>query len=138
MTNDIPARGFLEDAIIILEEAKNSFREKHYHRVVRKCQESAELSVKALFKWLGLEYPKAHLLGRLIKKELKRRDLFNPEALEKLAYYSDSLSLDREPAFYGSREGMPASALFDEEDAQEAIQKTEWIVGQIKKLLPPE
>lgn len=94
--------------------------------------------MKALFKYLALEYPKAHLLGRLIKKELKRRDLFNPEELEKLAYYSDSLSLDREPAFYGSREGLPARALFDEEDAQEAIQKTEWIVGQIKKQFLPD
>jgi len=76
MNNKISARSFLKDANIILEEAKISYEKEHWHRVVRKCQEACELAVKALFKYLALEYPKSHLLGRVIKKELKSEPIY--------------------------------------------------------------
>lgn len=135
MTNKGAAWAFVEDAEIILIEASASMKEGHYHRVIRKCQETTELAVKGLFKYFGIEYPKSHILGRVIKKELSRFSLFDHETLDRIAYISDSLAFDREPAFYGSIEGIPASELYDEEDATEAIENTKWVTETIKKVL---
>jgi HEPN domain-containing protein len=135
MTNKGTARAFIEDAAIIMGEASLSMKDAHYHRVIRKCQEAAELAVKGLFKYFGIEYPKSHILGRVIRKELSRFSLFDHEILDKIAYISDSLAFDREPAFYGSIEGIPASELYDEEDAAEAFENTKWMIETIKKVL---
>jgi len=135
MKNDKSAKSHLADAEIILEEACCSLQKEHYHRVIRKCQESTELAVKGIFRYLGLEYPKSHILGRVIKKELSRYGLFRREELKRMANISDSLAFDREPAFYGSPDGIPAGELFDQEDAEEAVEETRWIINIIKKVI---
>lgn len=138
MRNDKTARAFLSDSEIILEESLISFEKKHYHRVIRKCQEATELAIKGLFRYMGLEYPKSHILGRVIKKELSKFNIFSREDLNKIAYISDSLAFDREPSFYGSPEGIPASELFIQEDAKEAIENTRWIIEKIKGIVQEE
>ena len=132
MNNKKTAVAFLSDADIILEEADFSFEREHWHRTIRKCQEATELAVKGMFKYLGIEYPKSHLLGRVIKKELGKHEIFTKEDLRKMAFVSDSLAFDREPSFYGSPEGFPASNLFDKNDAEEAIMEAKWLIGLIK------
>ena len=134
MRNDKAGKAMIEDAMIIAEEARISFEPGHYHRVIRKCQEAAELAVKGLFKYVGIEYPKSHILGRVIKKELSKRNILNREELEKLAYISDMLSFDRQPSFYGAPDGTPASKLYDAEDATDALEKTSWLIAKVKSL----
>lgn len=46
MTNRELGRAYIEDARIILAEAEDSIKQGHYHRVVRKCQESVEMALK--------------------------------------------------------------------------------------------
>ncbi|MBS3934241.1 MAG: HEPN domain-containing protein [Truepera sp.] len=138
MTPRGPARAFIKDAAIILAEASLSLQHAHYHRVMRKCQEAAELAVKGLFKNFGIEYPKSHILGRVIRKELAKFALFDREILDRIAYISDSLAFDREPAFYGSIEGIPASELYDQEDAAEALENTNWLIETIEKVMSEE
>lgn len=132
MRNDRAARAYLADAEIILREAEDSQRAGHLHRVVRKSQEAAELAIKGLLRLWGLEYPKAHLLGRVIKRELVRRKLLDRKVAEQLAYDSDSLALDREPSFYGSPEGVPASQLFDAEDGEDALAKARRVLETVR------
>ncbi len=120
MRNDRLVKAALADAEIILEEARESLARGHHHRVVRKCQEATELAVKGLFRYLGLEYPKSHVLGRLLRRELRRFGLFAGEELARMATVCDRLAFDREPSFYGAPDGTPAAELFDEEDAAEA------------------
>ena len=132
MNNKQSAIAFLSDAEIILEETSVSFEKGHWHRVVRKCQEATELTIKGLFKYLGIEYPKSHLLGRIVKKEISKYKLFSREELNKMAFISDSLAFDREPSFYGSPQGIPASELFDKEDAEESIENTKWLINMVK------
>lgn len=135
MTSDSSAKAYIEDAVIILEEARLSFDRRHFHRVVRKCQEATELVVKGLFRYFGIEYPKVHIIGRTIKKEIGRLNIFSREELDKIAYFSDRLAFDREPSFYGSIEGIPASELFDDSDAVEAIENAEWVIDTVKKFI---
>ena len=98
---------FLSDAEIILEESRFSLERGHWHRVVRKSQEATELAIKGLFKYLGLDYPKSHILGKVIKKELGKHRLFDKEVLNQIAFISDSLAFDREPSFYPVRNLTP-------------------------------
>lgn len=135
MKSDRSAKSSLQDAEIILDEARLSFQSGYSHRVVRKCQESTELAVKGLLRYFGIEYPKTHILGRIIKKELPKLGLFSQEELDKLAYVSDTLAFDREPAFYGSPEGTPASELYDQEDATEALEGTSWVLDIVKRVV---
>jgi HEPN domain-containing protein len=135
MNNKKSAEAFLSDAKIILEESRFSFEKGHWHRVIRKCQEATELGIKGLFRYLGIEYPKSHILGRVIKKELNKYNLFSKEELGKIALISDTLAFDREPSFYGSPEGTPAAKLFDQDDAEEAIGNAEWVINIIRKII---
>jgi len=107
MNNIVNSMSFLFDAEIILEESRFSLERGHWHRVVRKSQEATELAIKGLFKYLGLDYPKSHILGKVIKKELAKHRLFDKEELNKIAFISDSLSFDREPSFYPVRNLTP-------------------------------
>ena len=135
MNNKVSALAFLSDAQIILDEARPSFDREHWHRVVRKSQEATELAVKALFKYLGLEYPKSHVLGKLIKKEIGGYKLLSDEELNKIAFITDALAFDREPSFYGSRDGAAASELFTLDDAEEALKNSEWLIQRIRSVL---
>lgn len=135
MNNKISAFAFMTDAEIILEEARFSLKKRHWHRVVRKSQEATELAIKGLFKYLGLDYPKSHILGKVIKKELSKRHFFDKEVLNQIAFISDSLAFDREPSFYGSLNGVSASSLFDQDDAEEALKNSKWVIEKIKSVI---
>lgn len=87
MNNKKTAVAFLSDADIILQEADFSLEREHWHRTIRKCQEATELAVKGMFKYLGIEYPKSHLLGRVIKKEIGKHEIFTKEDLRKMERY---------------------------------------------------
>lgn len=50
-------RAYVDDASIILAEAEESLGKGHFHRAVRKCQESVELALKGLLRMYGVEYP---------------------------------------------------------------------------------
>lgn len=136
MTSDQGAKAFFSDAALILEEARASLASGSWHRAVRKAQESAELAVKAVFRFAGLEHPKSHVLGRLVRKDLRRLGILADDVIQTLADFSDALSLDREPAFYGTHDGVPASELFDEEDAKDALRKAEWILQTARGVIP--
>jgi HEPN domain-containing protein len=134
MKNDVSARALIEDAKIIFEEARLSFEKGHWHRVMRKCQESAELSVKGIFKYIGIEYPKVHQMGSVIKKEIPGRKILAKDEIDRLSGISDSLALDREASFYGADDGRPASGLFGGEDAREALEQAEWVIAMAEKV----
>ncbi len=135
MNNKLSAKAFLSDAEVIVDESRASFDKKHWHRVIRKCQEATELTVKGLFKYVGIEYPKTHILGRVIKREIGKHNLFGKDDLRKMAYISDSLAFDRGPSFYGSPDGIPASDLFERDDAEEALENSGWLITMIKSVL---
>ena len=135
MNNKESAKALVSDAVIILDETQISLELSHWHRAVRKCQEATELAIKGLFRYLGIEYPKSHLLGRVIRRELGRFRFLNSDELNKMAFITDSLTFDREPSFYGSPDGTPASELFEEDDAREAIENTKWIINAVEKIV---
>ncbi|MGH7452767.1 MAG: HEPN domain-containing protein, partial [bacterium] len=113
------AQIFVNDALIILDEAQQSFERSHWHRTVRKAQEAVELALKGLMRWTGVEYSKIHKIGKFFENP-KLQALLKPEELRQFAAITDNLALKRELAFYGS-DDMGAPELFDRDVAQKAL-----------------
>ncbi len=132
MKNTEIARGYLGDAKIIFDEAKESLAKKHYHRTVRKCQEASELALKGLLRFLGVEYPKSHRLGKILLDSNLKYEI-DSDTLGKLADISDQLAIDREISFYGSEEELAVN-LFERDDAKEALQSAGFVVSPVERI----
>lgn len=115
------AISFLLDAQVIFSEALLSQESGHFHRVMRKCQESTELAAKAVLLHYSGEYPKKHFLEKALVRGLAGQ--WPKERLERLAFLVDSLALERETAFYGNQDGIPAALLYEKEDGEYALAK---------------
>jgi HEPN domain-containing protein len=60
---------YINDALIILDEAQQSFEHEHWHRTVRKAQEAVELALKGLLRWAGILYSKIHKISESLKNQ---------------------------------------------------------------------
>ncbi len=133
MKNNSAGRSYVEDAKIILEEAEESFNKGYNHRAIRKCQESVELALKGILRVVGIEYPKSHRIGVVLKDSALKEKL-EEGTLEKIITIADRLADEREIAFYGL-DTSSAKDMFDEDDASEAIADAHYIMKIIDKLL---
>ena len=133
MKNNIAGRSYVEDAKIILEEAEESFNKGYNHRAIRKCQESVELALKGILRVVGIEYPKSHRIGVVLKDSALKEKL-EEGTLEKIITIANRLADEREIAFYGL-DTSSAKDMFDEDDASEAIADAHYIMKIIDKLL---
>lgn len=139
MTNRVVGRAYIEDARVILAEAEASLEQGHFHRTVRKCQESAEMALKGLLRMAGIEYPKAHRVGRVLL-ESSVAQVVSADRLREIARISDELADAREEAFYGSEE-RSAAELFSCEDAIDALAKAKaveiFVAEMVQRQGPP-
>ena len=130
------ARAYLEDAEYSFMEALAAFNKGRYHRAIRRMQEAVELSLKALLRYLGIEYPKAHDVSMAL---YKFKDVLPDVLREKLDFISKvslDLALNRAPAFYGDEERMiPPKLLYDKSYAEEKLKQVNEILTLIKSLI---
>ncbi|MEM2902741.1 MAG: HEPN domain-containing protein [Candidatus Bathyarchaeia archaeon] len=124
----------LEQAYSRLKSARTALKDRNYAYAVRSSQECVELSLKAALRLVGVEYPKKHDVSRVL---IMNKERF-PEwfTVEKFAEISTALAEKREPAMYGDElRMMPASRLFDEGQAKEALRDAEQVYSASVKLL---
>jgi HEPN domain-containing protein len=120
MNNLKMAVDYVKRASRCLREAESALREEDYPMAVRRAQECVELALKAVLRYIGVEYPRKHDVGDVLVKSSDRL----PEGFraERLAGYLKVLSLKRGPAMYGYEEELtPASELFVRGDAEEGV-----------------
>ena len=107
-----------------------------YPDVVRESQDVAELVIKGALRFVGLDPPKRHDPHRVLTRFIGR---FPPEwrhAVGELQGALDRLAEDRGPAFYGNEEqSIPASELFDENDALRALAVVDRLLDLYRRLL---
>jgi len=117
------AENYLSDARSILAEVKTARRRKLHHRVVRLSQESFELSLKAILRSVGVEYPKEHEVSDAIRENIVKFPNWLQARLNYLEEASIWLSERRGPAMYGDEiAGKPASKLFSGRDSRKALE----------------
>lgn len=116
------ARSYLRQAEPRLKDATEAYDAKNYPYSLRLSQECVELSVKAVLRAVGIEYPKQHEVSDLLS-DLKPR---LPEGflleIPFIQEASKSLYRKRELAFYGGEDALlsPEEAI-SEEDANKAV-----------------
>jgi HEPN domain-containing protein len=118
------AKSYLHQAEARLEDAKDALLEGNYPYAVRLSQECVELSLKAVLKAVGIEYPKIHDVSDILV-DIKDRfpEWFRAE-LEFLRESSRILVKKREISLYGGEEAfIPPEEVISKRDAENATQR---------------
>ncbi|MCX7974282.1 MAG: HEPN domain-containing protein [Candidatus Aminicenantes bacterium] len=134
MTNRTLAHSYLKKAMARLDVLDLLFQKQAYSDVVREAQETVELALKGMLRFVGIEPPKIHDVGGLL---IEHREKFPPEialSVEKLAQISKRLRKERELAFYGDIDFIPTEE-YTEEDAKEALVEARYVVELAQKLI---
>jgi HEPN domain-containing protein len=108
--------------------------EEAYSDVVREAQELVELALKGMLRCVGIDPPKWHDVGPILKEQ---RDFF-PEWIKghigQLADISRWLRKEREFAFYGDVDFIPTEE-YTRKDAERAIQDALFVLDKAQRLL---
>ncbi|MCX8189100.1 MAG: HEPN domain-containing protein [Nitrososphaeria archaeon] len=133
----------LELAKSNIRQAEERFRHSrealasgNFPYVVRQCQEAVELALKASLRLVGVEPPKWHDVGPVLKREREKFPKWFQEKIDELASISRSLRKERELAMYGDEEtGVSPEELYIKSDAEYALKLTETVLFNVSKLL---
>lgn len=121
-----------------LKEAELALREKDYAGVVRRAQEALELAIKAVLRYLTVEYPKEHDVSGVLLQVENRLPHHLKEKLQDIMDLSAELARVRGPALYGYEiEGIPAREAFGGEYAENIYHRVEAIVNLCSEFLKP-
>ncbi|MEM2020995.1 MAG: HEPN domain-containing protein [Zestosphaera sp.] len=119
-----------------LKHAREALETGNYPYVVRQCQEAVELALKAALRLAGIEPPKWHDVGPLLRRERARFPQWFQELIDYLASISRSLRKERELALYGDEEiGVPPEELYIRRDAVQALEDASKVVEVVTRLL---
>jgi len=135
MNNVAMAKAYIIQAVERIGHSEEAMRRGNYPYVIRQCQEAVELLLKAALRLVGVEPPKWHDVGAVLKREVERFPGWFRSEVPELARISRKLRREREPAMYGDEEsGLPPNELYDEEDAREALQWATCVSQLVSKL----
>ena len=120
--------------------AIETLREAGAHAdIVRECQEVTELLLKGALRYVGIDPPKRHDVGPALARHIDRFPEPWRAALDHIVSRSARLVELRGLAFYGDEGGgRPASELFSESDAQEALAGLDELLELYRQLLAAE
>lgn len=114
-----------------LREAELALAEHDFPGTVRRSQEALELAVKAVLRYLAIEYPREHDVGEALTQVIGKLPSHLKERIPATQALLTELTRVRGPAFYGyEREGIPARKAFSRKYAEDVFHK----VGEIVKL----
>ncbi|RLF15168.1 MAG: DNA-binding protein [Thermoprotei archaeon] len=132
MNNRDMAKSYLKQAAERLRHAEESSSLPY---IVRQSQEVVELSLKAALRMVGVEPPKWHDVGPVLKQVADRFPEWFKNRIPRLASISRRLRREREPSMYGDEEtGTPPEELYTVEDAREALNSAKEVYEACKAL----
>lgn len=107
-----------------------------YADVIRESQEVVELVLKGTLRFIGVDPPKRHDVRAVLARFFDRLPPEWREAMEEIGEASTELARERAHAFYGDEgELIPASELFEENDARRALGVVDRLLGLTERLL---
>lgn len=110
-------------------EAERAFLDNDFPTTVRRSQEALELAIKAMLRYLAIEYPKEHDVGDVLFEVLEKIPDFLKNRIPRMRELLSELARVRGPAMYGyEREGIPASRAFGKEYAKETLREVKELV----------
>lgn len=130
------AESYLEDAEYSFIEAEEAYKRGFYHRVVRRCQECVELSLKAVLRLYGVEYPRAHDVSGVLMRMSERLPEWFKMKLEMISDVSVMLVMQMAPSFYGDElRRLPPKGIYDKEGAKRVLDLTKQVLDLVRRLM---
>ena len=131
MTSDAMARDMIARARRCLREARTARDEGDHALCVRRSQEAIELAVKGLLRLTGVEFPREHDVSDVLLRSASRLPPSWRSDLPELARRMREITPRRGPAMYGlEAQGIPASDVFDDDDALAALADAEFVLSR--------
>ncbi|GAB6946258.1 HEPN domain-containing protein [Vulcanisaeta sp. JCM 16161] len=135
MNNLEMAKSHINQAIERIKHAREAINGGNYPYVVRQCQEAVELLLKAALRIVGVEPPRWHDVGPVLRRERNKFPVWFQEYIDELASISRSLRKEREFSMYGDEEsGIPPEELYTRIDAEKALNDAERVLSLVSKL----
>ena len=94
--------------------------EEAYSDVVREAQEIVELALKGMLRQVGVEAPRWHDVGSILREHRGRLPDAVAAEVDALAAISAELRKDRELSFYGDIDFIPTEH-YSRDDAERAL-----------------
>ena len=110
--------------------------EAAYSDVVREAQEIVELALKGMLRQVGIEPPRWHDVGGVLRDHRGRFPAEVGRAIDRLAAISTALRKDRELSFYGDIDFIPTEH-YTQEDAGRARDDAAWVVSVAATVIGP-
>jgi HEPN domain-containing protein len=130
------ARDYILRAKSCSREAEQALNESDAAGVVRRSQEALELAVKAVLRYLGVEYPKEHDVSDALETVKEELSDALKQKLPELKDLSKKLAELRGPAMYGfEREGIPPSRVFTMDFASSTFSKMKEMVDLCREFV---
>ncbi len=130
------AASYINEGKIRLKTARSALRKRQYSFAIRQSQECVELYLKGVLRFVGIDPPKWHDVGVILRNERERFPDWFKISIDKLALISRELRREREPSMYGDSDlNLPASELYTKLDAKEAVKNANFVANVCKKLL---
>jgi HEPN domain-containing protein len=130
------ARSHLRRAAERVRHAEEALTNGNYPYVVRQCQEAVELALRAALRMVGVEPPKWHDVGPVLRRERGRFPAWFQGHMDELVSISRSLRKERELAMYGDEEsGIPPEELYTRLDAEYALTNARRVLDLVEKLM---
>jgi hypothetical protein len=137
VTNVSLAEAYLVKAQKRLKILRVLLDEAAYSDVVCEAQELVEPALKGMLRQVGIEPPKWHDVGDMLREYRQRYPPPVAERIDRLAQISSWLRKEREFAFYGDIDFIPTER-YTQADADRAIEDATFVVSTaeavIKKL----
>lgn len=136
MTSSGMAKGYGRRMGRILAEAVAALEAEDFGLAIRRSQEAVELGVKGALRAVGIEVPKRHDVGWLLRAH---RDRLPPDLaarVDEIVRYSADLAAKRELAFYGDDEQERSlDEIFTRTEAEEALGWARTVAVAVKTLV---
>jgi len=130
------AESYLRQARARLEDAKDALLEANYPYAVRLSQECVELSLKAVLKAVGIEYPKIHDVSDIFLEVEGRFPSWFRSEIGFLRESSKILVKKRELSLYGGEETfLSPEEVIDRNEAEDATSRAEKVYSLSRKLV---
>lgn len=134
MTVDELARAYVTKASKRRRALEVLLEEEAYSDVVREAQELVELALKSMLRFVGVDPPKWHDVGPILKEQERLFPEWIKGHLGQLADISRWLRKEREFAFYGDVDFIPTEE-YAREDAERATQDALFVLDKAQRLL---
>ena len=106
-----------------------------YPEAVRYSQELVEMSLKASLRMAGVEYPKVHDVGKVLRAERRRFPASFAQQVDRFADVSKELAEKRAAAMYGiEAQGKSASEIFGKGDGEASLAEGKEVLESVEAL----